>query len=160
MTGEFQSTASFGETEIALTTAGGYDVFVAKLSSTGDWLWARRAGGSSADRARDIAVNASGDVFVTGYYHSTASFGETALSSAHDRDAFVAKLSPGGDWFWAVRAGGAAHCETYGIALDDSDNVFVSGNFFNTVSVGDTEITSVGGLDVFVAKLSSSGEWW
>ncbi|MGH8564958.1 MAG: SBBP repeat-containing protein, partial [Gammaproteobacteria bacterium] len=114
VTGRFRDTATFGpgETnETMLTSAGGNDVFVAKYDSLGDLVWAKRAGGTSDDDGRGIAVDGSGNSYVTGFFPDTATFGpgetnETMLTSAGGNDVFVAKYDSLGDLVWAKRAGG------------------------------------------------------
>ena len=80
-----------------------------KSISTGAlaWEWAQKVGGSSADdHSNAIAIDANGDVYVTGSFELTATFGSTTLSSAGDFDIFVAKMNSTGHWLWAIQAGG------------------------------------------------------
>jgi hypothetical protein len=157
LTGYFQGTTTFGST--SLTSSGNYDVFVAKLSSSGSWSWAVKAGGTSADYAEGIATDSSGNSYLTGDFQGTATFGSTSLISSGGSDVFVAKLSSSGAWSWAVRAGGTSGDIGKGIALDSSGNSYLTGRFYNTATFGSTNLTSSGGYDIFVAKLSSSGSW-
>ena len=81
VSGYFQGTAAFGIT--SLTSSGAKDIFVAKLSSSGSWLWAVKAGGSGEDGGEAIAYDSSGGVYVTGYFESdSATFGSTNLSKS------------------------------------------------------------------------------
>ena len=81
-----------------LTSAGDNDVFVSKLDASGNFLWARSMGGTGSDYGYDIAVDASGIVYTTGWFSSTVDFdpgaGTVNLTSAGARDIFVQKLSP------------------------------------------------------------------
>lgn len=90
ITGNFWSTASFGS--ISITTSGSYNVFVAKLDSNCNWLWAKQAGGASWDYGYGIDADASGNSYVTGYFLGTATFGNTSLISDGGYDIFVAKI--------------------------------------------------------------------
>jgi uncharacterized membrane protein YqhA len=157
VTGCFQGTASFGST--TLTSYGGYDIFVAKLDSSGNWLWAKKAGGTSPDYGYDIAIDSSGNSYVTGYFYSTASFGDITLTSSGDYDIFVAKLDNSGNWLWAHKAGGPNEDYGYSIATDSSGNSYVTGYFKGTASFESTNLTSSGDRDIFVAKLNSYGSW-
>ncbi|PXY79355.1 MAG: hypothetical protein CXX81_02760 [Methanobacteriota archaeon] len=150
----------FGST--TLSSSGGAEIFVAKVSSSGSWEWAVKAGGSLWDGGASIAVDLNGNVFVTGKFESTASFGSTTLTSADgesSRDIFVAKLSNSGTWLWAVRAGGPSGDYGVGIAVDNTGNAFVTGDFKATANFGSTTLSSSGDADIFVAKLSGSGSW-
>jgi len=157
ITGYFPGNASFGTTE--LTSSGGIDIFVAKLDSDGNWLWAQKAGGTSDDGGYSIAIDSSGNSYVTGYFHSTASFGNITLTSSGSYDIFVAKLDSNGNWLWAKKAGGTSDDYGYSIAIDSSGNSYVTGYFYSTASFGTTTLTSSGDCDIFVAKLDSSGNW-
>ncbi|MCK9334752.1 MAG: SBBP repeat-containing protein, partial [Candidatus Cloacimonetes bacterium] len=66
VTGCFRDNASFGSTTI--NSSGNTDIFVAKIDSNGNWLWAQKAGGSSSDYGYGIAVDSSGNSYVTGYF--------------------------------------------------------------------------------------------
>ena len=92
VTGEFDGSATFGTT--TFTSSGGSDIFVAKLDSNGNWLWAKQAGGTDDDYGKGIAVDNNGNSYVTGYFWSSATFGTTTLTSSSDygSDIFVTKL--------------------------------------------------------------------
>jgi len=157
VTGFFKETASFGSTN--LTSSGQDDIFVAKLDSSGNWLWTKQAGGTNYDGGYSIAIDSSGNSYVTGYFRGTASFGNTTLTSSGQDDIFVAKLDSNGNWLWAKKAGGTNNDEGHGIATDSSGNSYVTGYFYGTASFGSTTLTSSGESDIFVAKLDSSGNW-
>ena len=102
--GSFEQSATFGS--ITLTSAGGDDIFVAKMNSSGGWLWAKQAGGSNDDHGVDLAVDSGGNIFLTGEFQSTAFFGSdsmTAGPSAND-DFFVAKIDTWGNWAMGRRS--------------------------------------------------------
>ena len=151
VTGNFHRTATFGST--SLVSSGSYDVFVVKVSSSGVWEWAVRAGGSSNDFAYGIAVDASGGALVTGNFEGTATFGSTSLVSSGGYDVFVGKVSNGGVWEWAVWAGGSSSDFGYGIAVDASGGALATGNFQGTAMFGSTSLVSSGNNDVFVWRL-------
>ena len=157
VTGYFDSNATFGYT--TLTSNGDYDIFIAKLDSSGNWLWAKNAGGSSNDSGNGIAVDASGNSYVTGYFDSNATFGYTTLTSNGDYDIFIAKLDSSGNWLWAKNAGGTYNDCGYGIAVDASGNSYVTGCFCRSATFGSTTLTSNGDYDIFIAKLDNCGNW-
>jgi len=158
VTGYFEGTASFGT--ITLTSSGYIDIFIAKLDSSGNWLWVKKAGGTNYDGGYGIAIDSSGNSYVTGYFQGSASFGTITLTSnSNSRDIFVAKLDSSGNWLWAKQAGGTSPDYSYGIAIDSSGNSYVTGYFWGTASFGTTTLTSSGDIDIFIAKLDSSGNW-
>jgi hypothetical protein len=155
--GYFNAIATFGS--IPLTSSGGNDIFVAKLDSYGIFQWAVKAGGTSNDEGLGIAVDNNSNVYITGYFTGTATFGATQLISSAFTDIFVARLDTNGNWLWARRAGGADQDHGDSIVADNQGNVYVSGFFFGTVSFGSIPLVSYGGWDIFAAKLDAGGNW-
>lgn len=153
----------------AFTSAGGEDVFVAKYSSTGTFLWAKSMGGSSSDYSEGgVAVDANGNVYVTASFSSSANFNPGGsggvLTAAGGNDAFLAKYSSTGTFLWAKNMGGSDGDIGVGVAADATGNVYVTGYFksaaadFNPGGSGGI-LTPVGNYDVFVAKYNSTGTY-
>src|SRR5262249_53853511 len=89
--GYFFGSSDFGTG--SLTSAGGYDVFLAKYAGTGTPLWSVRYGGTSTEIPRAIAVDTAGDVVVSGYFAGVTNLGSGSLTSAGSNDIFLAKYS-------------------------------------------------------------------
>ncbi|MCK4654382.1 MAG: SBBP repeat-containing protein [Candidatus Cloacimonetes bacterium] len=158
ITGGFSGTASFDD--IVLTSNGGYnDIFTAKMSSDGNWLWANNAGGNDWDLSKSITIDPSGNSYIIGYFYVTANFDDITLTSNGDRDIFIAMMSSDGNWVWADNAGGNDWDSGFSIAIDNSGNLYVTGFFASTASFGPTTLTSSGGDDIFVAKMDLGGNW-
>lgn len=157
--GEFSGSVTFGGNP--LTSEGEADIFAAKLDAAGNWLWVRQAGGSLDDIAYDIAVDASGNILVTGAYRNGAVFGGTTLNATGTyANVFVAKLDAGGNWLWATNAGmGNDNDEAKSIAIDSSGNAIVTGCFRGSARFGSVVIVSSGLDDIFVARINSAGNW-
>lgn len=160
VTGSFGGTVTLGAHE--MTAVGDEDLFVAKLNGAGDtWLWARSTGaaGQSAS-ANALAVTPAGEVFVTGHFGGNVSFGITELISAGGQDIFVARLDTEGNWLWAQQAGGTAGETARAIMLNNTEDAFITGSFEgNGAGFGATALNAVGSSDLFVARISSAGEW-
>jgi hypothetical protein len=157
VTGFISGTASFGST--TLTAKGAWDLFVAKLDSTGNWLWAVSAGGTGMDRGLGISVDGAGNSHVTGIFDGSADFGSTTLTTTAPWTVFVAKLDNAGQWLWAVSAAGTDGSGGYGISVDGTGNSVVTGFISGTVSFGATPLTANDIYNGFVAKLDSTGKW-
>jgi hypothetical protein len=150
VTGVFEDIATFGT--VNLTSAGYEDSFLAKYNPDGTVLWARRAGGTGSDTGIAVAVDGSGNSYVTGSFEGVASFGTTNLTSLGLKDIFIAKYDPDGQLIWAKRAGLNFDEQGNAIAVDAMGNVFVAGYFFDTATFEST-ILSGGREEIFVAKL-------
>jgi hypothetical protein len=139
-----------------LVSAGLYDVFLAKYSAAGQYLWAKRFGGTGNDTGLAVSTDSAGNVIIAGTFEGTVDFGGGALSSAGLRDIFVAKYSATGQHLWSKRFGSSGDEVGYGVAVDSAGDVVLSGKFQNSVSFGGTTLTSAGGDDIFLAKLSGA----
>ncbi|MBI3502269.1 MAG: T9SS type A sorting domain-containing protein [Bacteroidetes bacterium] len=161
VTGYFWSpTITFGST--TLTNAGGFDVFIAKYDSNGNVLWANNTGGTADDVGTSVSADAGGNVFLTGYFKSTAiTFGSTTLTNTGFDNIFIVKYDANGNALWAKSAGGTGAFSVVGFSAsaNAAGNVFVTGGFGGspTVTFGSTTLTNSGGGDVFVAKYDSGG---
>jgi len=161
VTGYFKSSScSFGT--ITLNSSGYEDIFVAKMDSNGNWMWAKQAGGTSEDGGTSIAVDANGNSYVTGSFKESANFGTTTLTSSGSWDIFVAKIDHNGNWLWAKQAGGTDNNGGISIAVDANGNSYVTGGFYGS-SCSFSTITlinsSIEYSDIFVAKIDYNGNW-
>jgi hypothetical protein len=158
LTGYTGGTSSYGSA--AITASGNYyDGYVAKLDANGTWLWAIGFGSGASESGEGVAVDASGNVFVTGLFTNSASFGSINVTGAGDGDMFVAKLTAAGAWSWVKSGGSSGYDQGQAIAVDASGNVFATGTYAGTASFGGTSLTSIGSDDIAVLKLSNSGAW-
>jgi hypothetical protein len=155
VTGKFVGTADFGST--ILTDNGSGDVFVAKYAKDGTFRWAVRAGGTGTDDGQDITADSLGNVYITGQFTGTATFGAFDLISAGSQDIFVAKYDTSGTVLWAKRAGGTSFESGLGLASDRDGNVVVTGFFRDSFMYGSTQLTSAGNADIFVARYDPAG---
>jgi uncharacterized repeat protein (TIGR01451 family) len=146
---------------------GEHDAFVAKLNAAGSGLaYAIFLGGSSygGDFGHDIAVEASGAAYVTGYTFSS-DFPTTpgAFDTIHNggRDAFVVKLNAAGSaLIYATFLGGSDWDEGYGIAVDWAGSAYMTGYTESSdfpTTPGAFDRTHNGGDDAFVVKLNPAG---
>jgi len=99
--GDFIGSVNFGT--FTLTSSVFNDIFIAKMDVNGNWLWAKKAGGSSSEYGTAIAIDGNGNCYVTGFFTGTSIFGETSLISSGSADIFIAKLDSNGNWLWAKK---------------------------------------------------------
>src|ERR1017187_6482614 len=143
---------------------GVYDAVVTKINSAGAIVYSTYLGGSGDDEAFGIAVDSSGNAYITGYTDSTdfpVTAGAYQGSSGGGRDAFVAKLSPTGTLVYATYLGGAGDDIGFGIALDGANNITVAGSTSSTnfpITTGAYQVHFGGGAtDAFVAQWNPAG---
>jgi hypothetical protein len=155
ITGSCQGNVSLGGA--ALTGRGGDDIFVARYDAAGNHLWSRGFGTARDDEGKDVAVDASGNVIVTGHYGAAIDFGGGPTPFVGSVDCFVLKLDANGVYQWSKVAGSANIDEGLGVAVDASNNVVVTGSFFSTVNFGGGNLVSAGLSDAFVVKYAANG---
>ncbi len=98
---------------------------MAKYDASGAHEWSQRFGGANSDESAAIAVDASGNVIVAGFFVGTADFGGGNLVSAGDYDVFVAKYDASGAHQWSQRFGGTSSDFGWAIAVDASGNEII-----------------------------------
>ncbi len=115
------------------------------------------AGGALEDVGSSIVVDASGNVYITGYFAGTANFSGISKTSMGSFDIFVAKYSSSGTLQWVQTAGGSSFDLGISIVVDLNGNVIITGRFQETVNFGNISKTAFGNYDIFVAKYNNFG---
>lgn len=150
------------------TTAGNYDAFILKLDSNGNFVWGKKIGSTLGDFAHDLTIDGAGDVYVTGIFGGTVDFdpgaGTSNLTSVNNSsyESFILKLTNSGDFTWVKQLGGQADEYARALSTDASGNLYITGYFYDVVDFdpgsGTDNHTSTGGADIFIQKLSSTGD--
>ena len=127
LTGDIRTPAAFGPHKLKVNGTQ-IEAFVARISKAGKFLWATASSGSGGEWARDIAVDATGNIAIAGSYKDTARFGSVSFSATGDSpDGFVARLDKNGKFTKAKSWGSADHDRVGGVALDGASSVYVAG---------------------------------
>jgi hypothetical protein len=171
LTGYFQGTADFdpgvGVTNLT-ASAPHTDVFVWKLSATGNYMWAGKFGGSDGpDEAYGIDLDASGNIYLTGFHYGNADFdpgvGTAILASNGTYDSFVCKLSSAGNFSWAKSTGGAQDDMALSVGVRTTGEVLVLGKFRDNVDfdpgAGITQRSSAGASDFYLQHFDNNGNF-
>ena len=176
VTGYTNSTDFPVKNALQAENAGGYDAFVAELSADGaSLIYSTYWGGSSDDIGTGVAVDSSGNAYISGYTASPE-FPVTpgALQANYgggDHDGFVVKFNSGGaELGYSTFLGGSADDYAYGVAVDSAGDAYVTGatNSANFPTLNAFQPNYAGGLcavapntfpcyDAFVAKLNPAG---
>ena len=131
------------------TSAGNADLFVVKYNSSGTKQWTKQLGTSKHDRARGVATDSSGNVYVTGDTYG----GLDGNTNAGYNDLFVVKYNSSGTKQWTKQMGTSSTDLANGIATDSSGNIYVTGGTYGGLDGN----TNAGNSDLFVVKYNSSG---
>jgi hypothetical protein len=149
--GNFGGEVTLGSTTLKTSGSQLSEILVARLSSTGAYMWAIGGGGTDFyDLASDVATEDSGTSYVTGMVGERATFGPHELSGRHQIPAFfVAKLSPAGEPLWAEGARGKGESEGSAVAVNKS-SLWTAGNFGGQTSFDSHILESKGPRRLFV----------
>jgi hypothetical protein len=165
--GAFQGSTDFdpGAGGQIITSLGGEDGFVAKLSPLGAFLWVRTFGGVNADQVTGVAADPSGRVYATGVFSGSAGFlpaaGPTLISNGIAQDGFVLGIDVAGAIAFAFPIGGPETDAANAITVTSGGTVVVGGAFRGSAAFAGgsttTQLTTQGGGDGFLAAYSTAG---
>jgi hypothetical protein len=154
----------------AFNGSASFDIFALKLGSDGSYKWHTFYGSDSSDYAHGIALDSGGNVYITGYSNATWNGPDTKTPlnghSGGSYDLFVLKLDSEGSHKWHTFYGGVLEDNPSAIAIDGSDNVYVTGYSYATWSgpLGQSPwyafSGSSGKSDAVILKLNSSGTYY
>lgn len=135
---------------------GGLDVFVARVNAGGGVTWVRQIGGAGRDEARGVGV-VGGTLYVTGAFSDTVDFGGGPRMSRGGTDVFLLAMDLDGNFVGEVDAGGPEDDIGLGLATHASSDVVIVGELGAAADVDGAAITTNGGGDAFVARISPGG---
>ena len=142
-----------------LISNGNTDIFIASLDSYGNYQWIEQIGGTWWDVPRSISIDNNNDIILSGILSETVSFGNTDTSAISNgsSDAFIAKYSTNGDFYWVKSFGGIEDDGNIAASSDFENNIFLSGFFKGNVYFDGIPLTSYNEYDYFICKLSTNG---
>ncbi len=163
-TGYFVGTSDFetGSGVTSLSSFGNTDAFIQKLDESGNLLWAKQIGGTSAEVGNKVKTDLSGNIYTIGFFNSTPDFDPNAgvvnISSLGGTDAYIHKMDSNGNYVWVQLFGGPGYNEGRSVALDNNGGIYTTGHFQQTVDFDQTagifNLTSAGNNDIFIHKMS------
>lgn len=142
----FSNDAIFG------TNSGGNDILLAKYDTAGNQVWTRQFGTLYSDYIRDVVTSAGGDIYFTGYSYGTLDPSHDFSGTNDYSEILTGKYDGNGNRIWIRQAGTSVGDWGYGIELDASEDVFVTGN-----TNGDVTGDNAGEMDFFLLRYNSSG---
>lgn len=167
--GMFQSTVDFdpGTSVLNRSSAGGFDIFVHKMTTSGAFVWVQTMGGSANDFAYSIQTDEAGRVYHGGYFAGTVDFnpgsGILQQTSQGGNDAYVQQLDPAGNHNWTRFFAGTGNIFLHNLRYDGFDGIYASGNFQLSVDFNPGAAVNMhssnGSFDAFVVRLDTAGQY-
>lgn len=165
--GWFEGVVDFnpGAASYIFTSYGGHDTFIQKLDKDGNFLMAKYILGTSYNRGNSLALDAYGNIYMTGGFALEADFDPSSatfnLTSNGDEDIYILKLNEHGSFVWAMNMGGDSwDDEGRSITTDGNGNIYTTGNFIGTAdfdpSLAISNLTSLNNPGIFIQKLSQN----
>lgn len=156
--GSFSGNADFGNGSV---TANLGDVYFAKYTASGTYLIAKSFGGSSNDSGGSVSVDPADNIFFSGTFTGSVSFGGPSPVNANTANLVVAKFSSAGAYQWAEAFGGTTAQISGNIAANSAGDVVVAGSFCGSVQFGTSFVASVGTCaqndhDIYAARLAGT----
>jgi Secretion system C-terminal sorting domain len=152
-----------------LISTGNSDIFILKLNSYGDFIWANKLGGTLNEEVTSIAIDDNNNIYSTGGFHGVADFnpkyGVNNLTAIVGGDIFISKLDENGNFNWAKSMGGIQEDISSAITIDLFQNVITTGKFTGTIDFDTGEsgfnLTGTGNpfSNMFIHKLNQEGEF-
>jgi hypothetical protein len=165
--GMFYLTPDFGN-GITKVSSGNTDGYLLKYSPNGTLQWVAQIGGTGFDRVQSVAIDAAGQVYITGVFENTATFYHangnsfTTRTSNGNKDLYVARYNSNGVAQWVCQMGGIGQDQGWDITIAGT-KIFIGGMFSNTATIYNsangiiTSMTSNGETDAFLAAYTTSG---
>lgn len=167
ISGFYKGTVDFdpGPDFFDITAEGEEDVFIQKLDSEGNFIWAKSIGGEDKDDVEAICIDAFNNVYIGGNFEGTSDFDPSddvvTFTAAGYFDDYIVKLNSDGIFEWALTVGGVLGDELIDLAVDSDGDLYSTGFFNSTIDVdpgmGVLEFNPSGSSDLFIQKLDTDG---
>lgn len=146
------------------------DAFITKLSPTGQFEWAKQAGGLGSEAVSSIASDRQGGLYLVGTFSYRAAFGTHQLELLQSsvpgvtirHNLYVTRLSPKGDFLWAKQGIGHFDLTSLQIASDAQGDAYISGSFQRAATFDKLSLSTPEGTynrPMMLAKLAAKGEF-
>jgi hypothetical protein len=154
-TGYFKDTAYFDTTQVI--SVGNTDMYLAKYNSNGNLTWINTYGSLGLDLAAKIVVDENENIYTTGRYNGSITFGSTTLTSVSS-DAFIAKFDNTGNPIWAQGISGTSSDEEGDLYYDNGILSFIS-TTSGDVTIDGNLFSGKGYLDICLGTLDTDGNF-
>ncbi|UOQ52221.1 T9SS type A sorting domain-containing protein [Hymenobacter cellulosivorans] len=149
-----------------LTSTGFTDAYLAKYTPSGTLAWVRHLGSPGLEQVMDVAVDAAGDVYISGTSEGAITLSSTitlqgSTTPTQNSKAFIVRYSSAGVPLWAQQSSlsSSSQVNASGLDLDAAGNVYATGFFAGSATFGTNTITlpsSVSGFGTYLARFSAA----
>lgn len=163
-TGVYTGTANFSGTLISYNaTAIGSsainnarDIFVSKYDLDGNLIWIKGFGNQGFDEAYGIDISDDGNIYISGFFEDTVSFDNIDLTAlgVSNPDMFAARLDSNGVVVWVKQTGNGLSTHASEVGIDKYQNIYVVGEYYQTVDFDTIQLETNGQRDAFVGKIT------
>lgn len=153
--GSFTRTISFGSTVLA--SNGGYDLFIARVSPSGSWVWARSGGGTENEVAGGVVVDSLDRPVIVGTFSQGARFDTAEIGAYGGSDILLAKYDPTGRLLWLVADGGPGDERGVDVGVDASGAISIVGEFDGRGAIAGADLGESALVDIAVGRYSGDG---
>ena len=168
ITGNFKGAPKFGGGQISeeRISYGLSDAYLSKITSDGKFLWVRNWGSGNHENGRNVEVDSHDNIYVVGAISSPhvdcdPGAGVNTISTNGGQDPYISKFDKNGKYLWTKSWGGYSNDAAIDLALDQSDNLYITGFFQEDVDFnpgeGVNKLVSNGSYDAYLLKLNSNG---
>ncbi|MBX2979504.1 MAG: hypothetical protein KF905_09430 [Flavobacteriales bacterium] len=166
--GVFRNTIDLdpGPGVLSFTSQGGTDWFIQKVDASGVLLWARTIGGVNNEELHGVATDSQNNIILAGWVRGTVDLDpgpgqQIVFTDTGSDDLVLMKLTPTGDLMWAHHFGGLFNDDARRVAVDQDDNILLTGRLAGPVDMdpgpGVTLVGTPGAWDAYVAKYDPAG---
>ena len=133
-TGSFNNTVDFnpGTQTFNLQSDGNTDIFISRLDSSGNYVWAIKCGGVDLDYGNSIIITASQEICLTGTFSGTGTFLGNTIVTTSTSDIFILKLDSLISLKWVKQINGTLNDRPFAVAEDAFQNIYCTGYFVGT----------------------------
>jgi len=163
VTGQFFGEVDFDGT-VLQSVANSKDIFLVKLNTLGNVIWARSEGGNLGDNVYGIATDGENNIILTGQFEGTANIGNQTFNSminpqlaVPSYDLFISKYNSLGTPLWAISGTAKYEDRALAVKTDINNNIYVSGQFSDTLNLNGNIYDNIGFNIGFLAKLNPAG---
>lgn len=118
-----------------LTSNGQVDIFLTKINRNGDFIWTRKIGGNDDDSPSVVLINSKGEIILSGEIQNKITFDNQTIEANEYDDVFVSKFTKNGELIWVKSFGGGHFDRVWDMAIDDLDNIYLTGDFIDSIYV-------------------------